>query len=99
MANYVYASDNVAAHRGRSERTHRIMGQAGNQAAWGSVQQGLIFNTDTAIAKYWSDLKSQGQYIGVPISGEVDTGDGGVEMAFSSGAVIRWHPDEGPSLQ
>lgn len=74
------------------------MSNVGNQAAWSSVVQDLVYNEDTAIARYWRDLKSAGQYIGVPVSPEVDPGDGGREMAFSSGAVIRWHPDEGVSL-
>jgi uncharacterized protein with LGFP repeats len=75
------------------------MSAIGNQAAWSSVVDGLVYNEQTAIAAYWRDLKSAGQYVGVPVSDEMDDGEGGRVMAFSSGAIIRWHPDTGATLE
>jgi hypothetical protein len=72
----------------------------GNQAAWSSVIDGLVFNPDTAIAQKWLELKERyGTFIGVPVSGEIpDEDTGGVQMAFSSGAVIRWDSTNGATL-
>lgn len=75
------------------------MSSVGNEAAWSSVVTGLVFNPDTAICRFWTELKGQGQYIGVPVSDELDDPDtGGKQMAFSSGAVISWDPNNGSSL-
>jgi uncharacterized protein with LGFP repeats len=75
------------------------MSEVGNQAAWSSVVDGLVFNTDTAIAQKWLELKSYGTFIGVPVSDEISDPDtGGVQMAFSSGAVIRWDAATGASV-
>ena len=75
------------------------MSDVGNAAAWDSVVDGLIFNPETAIAQKWLELKSYGTYIGVPVSGEIDDPDtGGVQMAFSSGAVIKWDVQNGASV-
>lgn len=74
------------------------MSDEGNQAAWSSVVEGLIWNPSTAICAYWLDAKADGTYIGVPVSPELDAGGGAVEMAFSSGAVLRWEPGAGVSV-
>jgi hypothetical protein len=76
------------------------MSDVGNQAAWSSVVDGLIFNPDTAIAQKWVELKERyGTFLGVPVSGELEDPDtGGVQMAFSSGAVIKWDPQSGATL-
>jgi len=75
------------------------MSDVGNQAAWDSVVSGLIFNPDTAMAQKWLELKHLGTYIGVPVSDEMDDPDtGGKQMAFSSGAVIKWDPNNGATL-
>jgi len=75
------------------------MSDVGNQAAWSSVVDGLVFNPDTAICRKWLELKSYGTYIGVPVSDELDDPDtGGKQMAFSSGAVIAWDPRSGASV-
>ena len=76
------------------------MSDVGNQAAWESVVTGLVFNPDTAIASKWLELKVRyGTFIGVPVSGELDDPDtGGVQMAFSSGAVIKWDVNNGATL-
>jgi hypothetical protein len=71
----------------------------GNQAAWSSVVEGLIYNPATAICAYWTDAKADGTYLGVPVSPELDAGDGKVEMAFSSGVVLRWEPGVGVSIK
>ena len=75
------------------------MSTVGNQAAWSSVVDGLVYNEQTAIAAYWRDLKSAGQMIGVPVSDEMDDGEGGRVMAFSSGACIVWSPEQGARLE
>jgi len=75
------------------------MSDVGNQAAWESVVTGLIFNSDTAMCQKWLELKSLGTFIGVPVSGELPDDDtGGVQMAFSSGAVIKWDSTNGSSV-
>ena len=76
------------------------MSDIGNQAAWSSVVSGLIYNPETAIAKYWAELKAAGQYVGVPTSDEMpDPDTGGVQMSFSSGVVIAWDSTNGVSLR
>jgi hypothetical protein len=70
----------------------------GEQAAWSSVVEGLIYNPTTAICAYWRDAKADGTYLGVPVSPELDAGEGAVEMAFSSGAVLRWEPGVGVTV-
>jgi uncharacterized protein with LGFP repeats len=75
------------------------MSDAANQAAWSSVVSSLIFNPETAIVQKWLELKSYGTYIGVPVSDELaDPDTGGVQMAFSSGAIIRWDAQNGASV-
>lgn len=76
------------------------MSDVGNQSAWSSVVDGLIFNPATAICGYWLQLKQQGTYIGVPTSGEIaDPDTGGVQMSFTSGAVIAWDATNGVSMR
>jgi uncharacterized protein with LGFP repeats len=70
----------------------------GNQAAWSSVIDGLIFNPETAICQRWLEEKASGNYLGVPISDEIADPDGGTQMAFSSGVVIAWDPATGTRL-
>lgn len=75
------------------------MSDVGNQAAWQAIVTGLVWNPDTAVCSYWQQLKDEGTYIGLPVSGEVsDPETGGVQMAFSSGAVIKWDASNGTSL-
>jgi hypothetical protein len=75
------------------------MSDVGDQAAWSSVVDGLIFNPDTAICQKWLELKHLGTFVGVPVSGEIDDPDtGGVQMAFSSGCVIKWDATNGASV-
>jgi hypothetical protein len=75
------------------------MSDVGNQAAWSSVVDGLVFNPGTAIAQKWLELKSYGTFIGVPVSDELpDPDTGGVQMAFSSGAIISWDADSGATV-
>ena len=75
------------------------MSDAGNQAAWSSVIDGLVFNPETATCAKWLELKSYGTFIGVPVSDEIpDPDTGGVQMAFSSGAIISWDADSGATV-
>ena len=66
---------------------------------WTSVLPDLPFNPETAVYKYWRSLKAADppQYIGVPITPEIET-PVGIQQGFSSGAVINWSPDTGAEL-
>ena len=57
-------------------------------------------DTDNGIYRYWRSLKSADppQYLGEPISDEIEVGPGVVQRAFTSGAVIEWSADHGASL-
>ena len=71
----------------------------GNQAVWSSIVDGLIFNPEHAIPKFWVDCKSNGLYLGAPIIDELAREDGTVEQAFSSGACICWSVERGAWLE
>jgi uncharacterized protein with LGFP repeats len=75
------------------------MSNLGNQAVWSSVLDGLIFNPEAAIPQLWVEHKNNGLYLGAPITGEMPRDGGGVEQAFTSGAVIAWTPDGGAWLE
>jgi hypothetical protein len=64
---------------------------------WGEHWPG---STDNGIYHYWRSLRAADppQYLGPPISGEVDVGEGVVQMAFASGAVIQWSAEGGAEL-
>jgi hypothetical protein len=67
---------------------------------WSSIVQGLVFNPDTAIVKKWLEEKADGNPLGVPITGELpDPDTGGVQMAFSSGYVIKWDASNGATVE
>lgn len=72
---------------------------AGNQAVWSSVVDGLIFNPSSAIPSLWLEQKNAGLYLGAPITDEMARDGGGVEQAFTSGAVIVWTPEAGAWLE
>lgn len=75
------------------------MSDVGNQAAWSAVVTGLVWNPDTAMCKLWLDQKSAGNYLGVPVSGELpDPDTGGIQMAFSSGVVGKWDSTNGTTF-
>jgi hypothetical protein len=75
-----------------------MAGEQANQAAWSSLVSGLVFDTDNAIPQFWLTLRDQGQYIGLPVCDELHEADGTTSMAFSSGAVVVWVPNEGCKL-
>jgi hypothetical protein len=56
------------------------------------------FNPDGAIYKFWRASREEGQFLGVPITGEIDVGDNRIQQAFASGAVIEWSPEDGARL-
>lgn len=66
---------------------------------WGNPQTGVDFNPDTAIYKYWRELRAADppQFIGIPVTPEIQT-EVGIQQGFSSGAVINWSPDTGAEL-
>ena len=63
---------------------------------WSAVVM-LEFNDDSAIYKYWRELRNAGIYLGAPITAEIDT-PVGRQQQFASGAVINWTPEDGASL-
>lgn len=63
--------------------------------SWAAVEQ--TFNPDGAIFKYWRQLRSDGVYLGLPVTPEIDTPEG-VQQAFSSGRVIGWTAEGGAYL-
>jgi len=68
-----------------------------DDVVWQAAQP-TDFNPDSAIYKYWRELRRSGQYLGAPVTPEISTPDGGVQQGFASGAVIGWHPDVGACL-
>lgn len=63
--------------------------------AWAAT--GQDFNPDSAIYKFWRQLRADGESVGLPVTPEIDT-PVGVQQAFSSGLVIGWTPGEGAYL-
>ena len=63
---------------------------------WGSYWKG----TESGIYRYWRSLKSADppQYLGPPITFEIEVAEGVVQQAFASGAVIQWSADGGAEL-
>lgn len=55
------------------------------------------FNPDSAIYKFWRELRNSGIYLGAPVTPEITT-PVGTQQGFASGAVINWSPDEGATL-
>jgi len=70
-----------------------------DHALWVSVISDLPFDPDGGIYRYWRSLRQADppQYIGVPVTPEIDT-EVGTQQAFSSGAVINWSPENGAEL-
>jgi hypothetical protein len=73
-----------------------VAGSKIDHLVWGDFWVG----TENGIYAYWRSLKSADppQYLGEPMSDEVDVGDGHVQRAFASGAVIDWSAEDGASL-
>lgn len=61
---------------------------------WSAVVPDLPLNPEAALYRFWREQRAQGVYLGVPITGEIET-EAGTMQAFSSGAVIVWHPERG----
>jgi uncharacterized protein with LGFP repeats len=67
---------------------------------WEAAGRGPL-NPEGAIYKLWRGYRDEGQYLGVPLSPEVQVGDPTdeeVQQPFSSGAVIAWNPRDGARL-
>jgi hypothetical protein len=72
---------------------------AGSQidhVVWGDYWAG----TENGIYRYWRSLLSADppQYLGPPISDEIQVGAGVVQRAFASGAVLQWSPEGGAEI-
>lgn len=67
---------------------------------WATIIGEGQFNADSAIYKFWSGLRSADppQYLGVPVTPEIQVGDGHVQQAFASGCVVGWSSEEGAYL-
>jgi hypothetical protein len=64
---------------------------------WGQYWPG---NTENGIYRYWRSLRAADppQYLGPPISDEIEVSDDVVQRAFASGAVIQWSAEGGGEL-
>jgi hypothetical protein len=58
---------------------------------------GIDWNPDSAIGRYWRQLRSEGNPIGLPVTPEIET-PVGIQQGFSSGYTIVWNSDDGASL-
>lgn len=58
---------------------------------------GIPYNGDSAIAKFWRQLRADGVYLGLPVTPEIDTPIG-KQQGFSSGRVVNWNETDGASL-
>jgi uncharacterized protein with LGFP repeats len=56
--------------------------------------EGAEFNPDGAIYKLWRKLRSEGTYLGIPLTPEIET-PVGVQQGFSSGMVLGWSTEQG----
>lgn len=56
------------------------------------------FNPEGAVYKLWAEYRAAGNYLGVPVTGEVQVNDQEVQQGFSSGVVIAWNPTDGARL-
>lgn len=63
-------------------------------AAFKLANPEVVFNPESAIAKKWLQLKSEGLLIGVPIGPEIALDDGSVAQPFTSGGVLVWRGGE-----
>lgn len=63
--------------------------------AWAAT--GITYNPDSAVGRYWRQLRSEGRAIGLPVTPEIETPIG-IQQAFSSGEVILWNAADGASL-
>jgi uncharacterized protein with LGFP repeats len=54
-------------------------------------------NTESAIYKYWRELRTEGVYLGLPVTPEIET-PVGTQQGFSAGRVIVWNAADGASL-
>jgi len=67
-----------------------------DHVVWGNWWPGV----ENGIYRYWRALKSADppQYLGPPISDEIEVSDAIVQRAFASGAVIQWSAEGGGEL-
>ena len=56
------------------------------------------FNPDAAIYKLWRAYRDDDHFLGAPITAEQDVGNGVMQQAFASGAVIEWSAEDGARL-
>lgn len=57
-------------------------------------------DTENGIYRYWRALRAADppEYLGPPISDEVEVSEGVWQQAFASGAVIQWSAEGGAEL-
>lgn len=69
----------------------------------GAIWQSILgpdtpLNTEAAIYKLWVAYRDGEQFLGAPITLEVEVSPGVMQQAFSSGAVIEWSAEDGARL-
>ena len=66
---------------------------------WHSIVPDLVLNTDSAIYKFWRQMRNDPSHPnpGPPIGPETQMSNG-VQQAFSSGLVIGWNETDGAYL-
>lgn len=78
------------------------MGQIDHEI-WRAILPELIYGYDSAIPTKWREERDKGNYLGPPITPEIDVqppdgADSAKEQGFSSGATIHWDPINGAYL-
>ena len=74
-----------------------MSGSSIDHVVWGAFWPG---NTENGIYRFWRSLRAADppQYLGPPISDEIEVSDDAVQRAFASGAVIEYSAANGASL-
>ena len=67
-----------------------------DHVVWGDYWPG----TENGIYRYWRALRAADppEYLGPPVSDEIEVATGVVQRAFASGAVIQWSAEGGAEL-
>ena len=63
---------------------------------WGEFWAG----TENGIYRYWRSLRAADppEYLGPPITDEIEIAEGVVQRAFASGAIIQWSAEGGAEM-
>lgn len=77
-----------------------MIGSYIDSQVWATIIGDGHFNPDSAIYKYWRSLRQADppQYLGVPVTPEIEVDVSSTQQGFASGAVINWNPETGAEL-